>query len=293
MKRVRFMQMAMLMAAMTFTACQNSDVDEVTSNVSGQNEIVLDMIHPHGAATRATETAFESSDKVGVYVTAADAALQLGGNEVNNELFTYNGSAWTANRKVYWNEGKHNVYAYYPYSETVNDVENYSFSVQEDQSTAKNFTLSDFLWASAKDITASASAVKMQFTHKLSCVVVKLEKGENFEGNIPNDTQVFIYSTVAKANINLSTGDAAKDDYAGSSSIRCLQKSVAEYAAIVVPQNITTRRPLVEIITGGVSYLMEGKISLKPGYRHTLTVTLDKNPEKVKIYIGGEIGGWN
>ena len=104
---------------------------------------------------------------------------------------------------------------------------------------------------------------------------------------------MYIYSTVAKASINLSTGDAAKDDYAGSSSIRCLQKSAAEYTAIVVPQNITTRRPLVEIITGGVSYLMEGKISLKPGYRHTLTVTLDKNPEKVKIDIGGEIGGWN
>lgn len=293
MKRVRIMQMAMLMAAMTFTACQNSDVDEVTGNVTGQDEIVLDMIHPNGVATRATETAFENSDKVGVYVTAADAALQLGGNEVNNELFTYNGSVWTANRKVYWNKGKHNVYAYYPYSETVNDVENYSFSVQEDQSTAKNFTLSDFLWASAKDITASASAVKMQFAHKLSCVVVKLEKGENFEGNIPNNTQVYIYSTVAKANIDLSTGDAAKDDYAGSSSIRCLQKSAAEYTAIVVPQNISTRRPLVEVITGGVSYLMEGKISLKPGYRHTLTVTLDKNPEKVKIDIGGEIGNWN
>lgn len=293
MKKVRFMQMAMLMAAMTFTACQNSDVDEVTGNVSGQDEIVLDMIYPNSAATRATETAFEKSDKVGVYVTATDAALQLGGNEVNNELFTYNGSAWTANRKVYWNKGKHNVYAYYPYSEAVNDVENYSFSVQEDQSTAKSFTLSDFLWASAKDITASASAVKMQFAHKLSCVVVKLEKGENFEGNIPNDTQVYIYSTVAKANIDLSTGDAAKDDYAGSSSIRCLQKSAAEYTAIVVPQNITTRRPLVEVITGGVSYLMEGKISLKPGYRHTLTVTLDKNPEKVKIDIGGEIGNWN
>ena len=293
MKRVRFMQMAMLMAAMAFTACQNSDVDEVTSNVPEQDEIVLDMIHPHGAATRATETAFENSDKVGVYVTAADAALQLGGNEVNNELFTYNGSSWTASRKVYWNNGKHNVFAYYPYSETVNDVEDYSFSVQEDQSTAKNYTLSDFLWASATNVSASASPVKMQFAHKLSCVVVKLKKGDNFEGNIPNDAEVYIYSTVAKATVNLSTGDVAKDNYAGTSSIRCLKKSRTEYIACVVPQNITSRRPLVEVIVSGVSYLMEGKISLKPGYRHTLTVTLDKNPEKVKIDIGGEIGNWN
>ena len=48
----------------------------------------------------------------------------------------------------------------------------------------------------------------------------------------------------------------------------------------------------VEIIADGVSYLMEGKISLKPGYRHTITVTLDKNPEQTKIDIGGEIVNW-
>jgi hypothetical protein len=62
--------------------------------------------------------------------------------------------------------------------------------------------------------------------------------------------------------------------------------------ACVVPQNITSRRPLVEVVTGGVSYLMEGKISLKQGMRHTITVTLDKSPEQMKIEIGGEIGGW-
>jgi hypothetical protein len=37
---------------------------------------------------------------------------------------------------------------------------------------------------------------------------------------------------------------------------------------------------------------MEGKISLKPGMRHTITVTLDKNPEQTKIDIGGSIEGW-
>ncbi len=45
----------------------------------------------------------------------------------------------------------------------------------------------------------------------------------------------------------------------------------------------------------GMAYRVLGydRLSLKPGYRHTLTVTLDKNPEKVKIDIGGEIGDWN
>ena len=276
--------------ALMVVSCSSDETEVQQSFVADKGEIQLQFVHP--SQTRATETNFENTDEVGVYVTAADEALQIGGNEVNNEQFTYNGSSWTSKRKVYWNNGQHNVYAYYPYTKTVNDVENYSFELQADQSTAEGFTKSDFLWAGKKGVTASATAVSMTFAHKMSCVVVKLQKGENYTGDIPIDTEVFIHSTVTKASIDLSTGDAGKDDYAGTSSVKALQKSTTEYTAIVVPQNITTRRPLVEVIAGGVSYLMEGKISLKPGMRHTITVTLDKNPEQTKIDIGGEIINW-
>jgi hypothetical protein len=60
-----------------------------------------------------------------------------------------------------------------------------------------------------------------------------------------------------------------------------------------VPQSLTSRRPLVEIISGNVSYLVEGKISYQQGVRHNIVVTLDKNPEKIEIEIGGSVGGWN
>lgn len=276
--------------ALMVVSCSSDETEIQQSFVADKGEIQLQFVHP--SQTRATETNFENTDEVGVYVTAADEALQIGGNEVNNEQFTYNGSSWTSKRRVYWNSGQHNIYAYYPYTKTINDVENYSFELQADQSTAEGFTKSDFLWASEKGVTASATAVSMTFTHKMSCVVVKLQKGENYTGDISDETEVFIHSTVTKASIDLSTGDAGKDNYAGTSSVKALQKSATEYTAIVVPQNITTRRPLVEVITGGVSYLMEGKISLKPGMRHTITVTLDKNPEQTKIDIGGEIVNW-
>ena len=277
-------------AAIGFAACNNEELTE-PRYVAEDGEIQLQMLHP-GHLTRATDTSFEANDSIGVYVTAADAALQLGGNEVNNELFTYNGTSWTSKRKVYWNNGTHNVYAYYPYSKQVNDVKDYSFSVQDDQSTQRNYSRSDFLWASATGIAASNSPVAMKFSHRMSNVIVKLQKGENFDGNLPSNAEVYLYSTVTKATIDLSTGDVAKDNYAGTSTIRCIKKANDEYRAIVVPQNITSRRPLVEVIVDDVSYLMEGKISYKPGYRHTITVTLDKNPEKIKIEIGGEIVGW-
>ena len=288
--------------ALMMAACSSDDESGITNPLQQDNslqEYVADegemqflFEHPNEGVTRATETAFENTDQIGVYVTAADEALQIGGNEVNNEPFTYNGTSWTSKRKVYWNAGKHNVYAYYPYTRKVNDVNDFSFELQEDQSTAQGFSQSDFLWAGATAVTASTSPVRMKFGHKMSCVVVKLEKGENYTGDIPASTEVYIHSTVTKAVIDLSTGDVAKDDYAGTGSLRAKQLAANQYTAIVVPQNITTRRPLVEVITGGVSYLMEGKISLKPGMRHTITVTLDKNPEKVKIDIGGEIVGW-
>ena len=282
-------------AAMVLAACNNDEVTE-QKFFADEREIQLDFIHPGN--TRTTDTQFEAKDCIGVYVTAEGEALQIGGNEVNNELFTYNGTSWTSKRKVYWNEGKHDVYAYFPYAKTVNDIENYSFTVQADQNATADadgltgYTKSDFLWASIKSVAASNSPVKMKFGHKMSNVVVKLIKGENYSGEISSATEVYIHSTVTKASIDLSTGDVSKDDYAGTGSIRCRQLSATEYTACVVPQNITSRRPLVEVITGGVSYLMEGKISLKPGYRHTITVTLAKNPEKIKIEIGGEIVGW-
>lgn len=275
--------------ALLMTACSNDETEQ-QQYIPDKGEIQLLFVHPH--QTRATETAFENTDELGVYVTKSNEELQIGGNVVNNEKFIYNGTSWTSARKVYWDEGLHNVYAYYPYAKSVNDVKDYSFELQADQSTAEGFTKSDFLWAGKTNVAASASAIQMQFAHKMSSIKVILQKGENYTGDIPAETEVFIHSTVTKAVIDLSTGDAAKDDYAGTGSIKALQKSATEYAAIVVPQNITTRRPLVEVLCNGVSYLMEGKISLKPGMRHTITVTLDKNPEQTKIEIGGEIQNW-
>lgn len=280
------------MTGIMIVACSSDDETEMKpSYVPNKGEMQFLFVHP-GATTRATETAFEDNDRIGIYVASKDETLQIGGNEVNNEPFTWNGTSWTSARKVYWNEGLHDVYAYYPYNLKINDINDYSFELQADQNTSDGFSLSDFLWAGVKGATASENPMLIQFAHKLSCIVIKLLKGENFSGDISADTEVYIHSTVAKATIDLSTGDAAKDEYAGTSSIRAKQLSADEYAAIVVPQNITTRRPLVEIITGDVSYLMEGKISLKPGMRHTITVTLDKNPEQIKIDIGGEIVNW-
>ncbi|MCM1356284.1 MAG: fimbrillin family protein [Staphylococcus sp.] len=276
-------------ATAIFASCNSEDTPQVNDSA---NEIAF-ICEYEQATSRATDTKFENNDRIGIYMVADGATLQLGGNELNNELFTFDGSAWKSGRKAYWNKGLHNVYAYYPYSTSVNDTEDYTFTLASDQSTHEGYTSSDFIWANKEGVEASASPVKLTFSHRMSKAIVKLEKGADFEGNIPNDCEVYIHSTVGTASIDLSTGGVSKDSYAGTMSIRAQKISDTEFHAIVVPQNIESRRPLVEVVSQGVSYLMEGKISFKQGYAHTLIVTLSKNPSQTKIEIGGSIGGWN
>ncbi len=283
-----YYNLLLLGAAAMVGACSSDDAPRANN---GQNEV--SFICDYENSSRATDTNFENNDRIGIYMVAEGSALQLGGNELNNEQFSFNGSAWTSARKVYWNNGKHTVYAYYPYAVKVNDTEDYTFSIAVDQSTREGYTASDFLWSTKEGVEASSDPVRLTFSHRMSKAVVKLEKSEDFEGEIPADCEVYIHSTVGTASINLATGGVSKDSYSGTMSIRAHKVSNTEFHAIVVPQNIESRRPLVEVVTQGVSYLMEGKISFKQGYSHTLVVTLSKNPTQTKIEIGGSIGGWN
>lgn len=293
MKMIKFMLVATMIMAMSSCSKDNSPVA-----VEDEGNVVR-FVSVHPAQTKVTDTNFEVNDTIGVYITAADASLQLGGNEMNNEKFIYNSSAWNSTRKMYWNDGLHNVYAYYPYTHAVDAIDDFTFTVSLDQNIpASNGNLggyeaSDFLWASAISIEGSSEPVTLKFSHKMSKVLVQLTKGEDYEGDLPSDMDVYIHNTVPVASINLSTGDVSKNVYSSPKTIKARKLSNSEYTVCLVPQNIETRRPLVEIITSDVSYLMEGKISLKQGYMHTIIIELAKNPEQNKIEIGGGIGGWN
>lgn len=272
---------------MMLASCSSDNEPSAVSG--GRPEMAFDCSY---ATTRVANDAFENNDRIGVFVTEAGSRLQIGGNVVNNELFSFNGTSWTASLPVYWDEGTFDVYAYYPYRASVGDVEDYEFELPLDQSTPEGFSSADFLWASREGVEGSGDPVSLQFSHRLSKVVVKLEKGENFEGEIPSDCEVYIHSTATTATVDLTTGDASTALYSPTGTIRALAKSDAEFEAIVVPQNIDSRRPLVEVVTQGVSYLMEGRLSFRQGYAHTLVVTLSKNPEQIKIEIGGSIDPW-
>lgn len=291
-----------LLSSMAMVSCGQEET--AGSKETERNDVMQFRIaHPSqqqtAPASRATETDFETNDRIGLFVCGENEPLQVGGNYVNNASLTYNGTAWTPARPIYWNDGSYDVYAYYPFSSPILSTDEMEFRVAADQSTAGTtdavggYEASDFLWASAKKQTASNDAVALKFKHCMSKLTVRLIKGEDYEGDeLPQDAEVFIHNTVPNATIDLAAGIATKTLYGTEATLKAKAAGNNRYTAIVVPQRITNRRPLVEVVMRGVSYLMESAFVFKPGMHHIVSLTITKNPEQVKIEIGGEIENW-
>lgn len=258
----------------------------------------MTFVVEHPSMVRATDSNFEAGDRIGLYVSAANAPLEIGGNLVNNEALVYNGSQWTAARTLYWDEGTYNAYAYYPYIKDVSSVEDQLFSISTDQSTAKTATslggyeASDLLFATSKNITASTSPVCLTFRHIMSKLKIRLIKGEDFEGEMPTKAKVYVHSTVPTATVDLQAGVATRYVKGNSQTIIARQEGSTIYSAIIVPQRIDNRKPLLEVVMNGVSYFYESKFQFKPGTEHLVNLIISNNPDQVKINIGGEIKNW-
>lgn len=272
----------------------------VDTSVINPNEI---RVEASVKQTRAAGTSFEIGDKMGLYAVEYNgdevASLQVAGNFINNEALTYDGSAWAGGRTLYWSDKPCDFYGIYPYQEPAT-VSEYLFDLPTDQNSPETddalsgYEAADLLWAKATKVSRGDGAVQLQFKHMMSRVVVKIERGEKYEGELPEDITVHLYNTVTTAEVDFTHGSLQRYAHGEKETITMKQLSGDTFAAIVVPQNIERRTPLVEITMEGIAYLLNYSMSFRPGYQHTITVTLNSSPEqeKIEISIDGEIGDW-
>ncbi len=299
MKKIYFMLCVAALAA----GCQKMTDDRHVVYEEGQMR--FEMNHP---ATRVTATEFEEGDRIGLYVTSYEEVpvpLQVSGNWANNIAATLTTGEWITAKKIFWSEGKMDVYAYYPYM-TVTSVDEQPFSVALDQNTSGDgenlggYEASDFLWAKtegsvapADDSDPSAVTVSLTFKHCLTKFVIKLEKGPDYEGEFPDESELYIHNVVPTATIDFATGAVTKDVFGEPATIRARKVDNETFEAIIVPQRVESRRPFIELISNGVSYLVEDTFHFKAGKQHTLSLTINSNPDQVSVDIGGSVeGGW-
>ena len=216
--------------------------------------------------TRVDDGGFCDGDQIGLYgvnytdKNATQGVLIDSGNQVDNARYTYDEKSmtWTSSGSVYYKDAETNIdlYAYYPYSNP-QSVGAYKFEVAQDQSgenAIDGYSQSDFLWAYAENVAPSSNAIKLRFSHRLSCVNVVLNEGSGFDAGEWDalDKGVLVMSTARTADIDLSTGVATATGEVALEGI--VMKDGAEgFRAIVVPQSVDAGKTLLDITVDGIT----------------------------------------
>ena len=235
--------------------------------------------------TRATDSAFEAGDKVGIFVVNEPNALATSGNHVDNMGFTYT-TTWTPDTPIYWLDQttKADFYCYYPYAEAANTAA-HAFATKADQSSLANYKASEFLWGKTTGVAPTEEAVNITTNHTFSNALVILKPGDGFtEESLAAATKsVKICGVKTNATIDLATGVATAN---GNATEVTPYLENGQYRALIVPQT-TAEGALIVVTVDGVDYTLTRSMTFKANKQHKFTVTLNKVSNGVNVGIGG------
>ena len=235
--------------------------------------------------TRATDSAYEAGDKVGIFVVNEPNTLVASGNHVDNMGFTYS-TTWTPDTPIYWldKSTKADFYCYYPYAENVSTTA-HTFATKANQSQLADYKASEFLWGKTAGIAPTEEAVNITTNHTFSNMVVILKPGDGFtDATLAAATKsVKICGVKTNASINLTTGVATATGNT-TEVTPCLENG--QYRALIVPQT-TAEGALVVITVDGVDYTLSRAMTFKANKQHKFTVTINKVSNGVNVGIGG------
>ena len=275
------MKKIFFLAAMAAMVACSENVNEIPENPT-EGKLPINITT---ALTRATDSAFESGDKVGIFVVNEPNSLAASGNHVDNMGFTYT-SKWTPDAEIYWldKSTKADFYCYYPYTEAANTAA-HSFTTKADQSTLENYKASEFLWGKTAGVAPTEEAVGITVNHAFSNMLITLKAGDGFsEATLAAATKsVKICGVKTNATINLSTGVATAN---GEATNETPYLEGAQYRALIVPQT-TEEGALVVVTVDGTDYTLSRAMTFKANKQHKFTITLNKSSNGVNIGIGG------
>lgn len=237
----------------------------------------------------ATEEAFESGDRIGLFVVnrnadGSAATLKPLGNHLDNMPYTYS-TTWNAEKTAYWKDAQTHAdfYMYYPYTQTVASVSAMPFSVSADQSSLDAYKSSDLIVGSTLDAAPTASPVNIAARHLMSQVEIVVKAGAGYSESSLAEANVSVKmnNLATSATVDLATSTVSADRTARSLTP---YKDGAVYRAFVVPQTATGNN-LITITVDGTDHNISKTVTFVGGKRHTLTATLSKEGGGLSVSI--------
>lgn len=270
---------AVMAIAAVATACQEPEAP-VTPNQEGKAIAVSAQMYNF---TKATDTAFEEGDAIGLHVVTDRTYL-------NNAKYTYTNGALVGATTNYWYEDEEleaDVLAYYPYStDGAYKAEGYPFAVKADQGVEGAYAASDLLIA-ATTSKPTAEAVVLPFRHALSKIVVKIN---NLSSEVIEN--VYLTNVYTAATFNLVEGTSeVSGEVAIVKTAGVTANEEQAWTAIVVPQVDAT--PSIVVTTESdrqFTFNIAQATTLSAGKVATANLTIAK--DLVATEFSAEISNW-
>ena len=226
---------------------------------------------------KATDTAFENGDKIGIF-----AGAPIGKDNVQAVV---SGTSLNHNSAIKWKDGDNSIvkfYAYYPY--VANATKNLAFAVQANQNNG-GYKKSDLMLASAQS-AQTENAVALNFKHALSKVAIGVVN--NFtDATVKN---VVVEGVALEVGVNLETGALSPADVLpGNITARVIPGG---YELILVPQ---TASPKIRVsLSNGKEYVFElkGSFEFKAGKKATASLTVDPQAEANAVLFSLDVADW-
>lgn len=227
---------------------------------------------------KATDTAFENNDQIGIFAGAPISK--------NNVKAVVTGTSLIPVTPIKWVEDNNSVVefvAYYPYAEAA-ALTDYVFEVQANQSSAANYTKSDLMLAK-KSSAPTENAVELAFSHALSKVVI------NLTNSVPETTvsRVEFEGVKMSAKVNLSTG--ALSELGAEGTITANANGTA-YQLILLPQSAS---PKVNVyLSNGNKYTYElaSAFTFKAGKKASAALVVNPQQEAGVVEFSFTVTDW-
>ena len=191
-------------------SCINSIDDNIKT---GNIPMTFSVKEISSSSTKVTGNAFDSKDEIGLFATFTNTGLS-GERYIDNLRLTCDGNAnLIPDREIFYPEGNNplDIVAYYPFE--TEGIEAGSsllpISVQSNQSTKDNFSVSDFLIATVNEVKGSDEPIELEFEHKLAKVhlILSPAEDENIDDILEADPHIIAtgFKTIAQYNFTSDT----------------------------------------------------------------------------------------
>lgn len=218
--------------------------------------------------SRATDTAWEPNDEIGVYMQNAgsEGYANVNVKYANSEADC---NKFTSTSPITYPEGGTgtvNFMAVYPYNGDIADG-NYTFTLA-DGDLSKN----DIMYASAPSIASGVTNVNLTFQHKLSKIILQLKDEQN---NAVTGATVSIDNQCVNGALNVADGTVSvASDATYTSVLTFAEGENGQYEVIVIPDEGREGRSIVITTTEGTYRCPIGSIAFGNSQKYTFPVSL-------------------